>query len=96
MQINLWNLPSSRRVRLWLDAHFALGTNMYLRGDFADSWEHLEQAFGDYQAGLRLTNIVASDTLAFALAYGASCNWHLGYPKRLTNSAPMFCDGLEK
>jgi tetratricopeptide (TPR) repeat protein len=67
---------------LRLDAHFALGTNMYWRGDFADSWKHLEQAFGDYQAGLRLTNIVASDTLAFALAYGASCNWHLGYPQK--------------
>jgi tetratricopeptide (TPR) repeat protein len=67
---------------LGIDAHFALGTNLFWRARFADSWKNLEQAFGGYHAGLKLANIVAADTPAFAMAYGAAALWHLGYPQK--------------
>ncbi len=66
-----------------IDAHFALGVNLFWEGKFAESLKHLERGFVS-RPDLSLVNIVGADTPAFSLGYAACCLWHLGFPKRLS------------
>jgi class 3 adenylate cyclase len=63
-----------------VDACYAVGTNLFWMGEFAESARILQKGVEEYRPGQRLLNIATSDTLCWVLGYLAACLWHLGYP----------------
>lgn len=70
---------TEKNETLSIEAHFALGATLSWLARFAESLEHLRLGSAT-RPGLSLVIIVGADTPAFALAYQASCLWHLGFP----------------
>jgi class 3 adenylate cyclase len=64
---------------LSIEGHFALGTNLFWQGKFAESLEHLKLG-ALVLPDLSPINIVGADTPASAMACQASCLSHLGFP----------------
>jgi class 3 adenylate cyclase/tetratricopeptide (TPR) repeat protein len=77
---------------LSIDGHFALGGSLFWLARFAESLEHLRLG-SIARPDLSPVNSLGADTLAFALAYQASCLWQLGFPDQ---AAKMCSRALER
>ena len=77
---------------LSIDGHFALGGSLFWLARFAESLEHLKLG-SVARPDLSPVNSLGADTLAFALAYQASCLWQLGFPDQ---AAKMCSRALER
>ena len=81
------NSSSSRnalRRPLLLEAHRALGTSLFLRGEFASAWTHLEQGIRLYDVAQHrdLAIHYGQDSGAVYLGYAAWTLWIQGYAQQ--------------
>jgi DNA-binding NtrC family response regulator/predicted ATPase len=67
-----------------VEAHRALGTTLFLLGEFASARAHLEQgvALYDPQRHHSLAFVYGRDPRVTCLSYGAQALWFLGYPEQ--------------
>jgi len=81
LALELWRVSTDQGGEAFVaDACYAVGSNLFWMGEFAESVRILQKGVDEYTPRQRLLNIATSDTLCWILEYLAACLWHLGYP----------------